>query len=74
MEDTIDEIYECLKDYPDLIQQYKFYNCLIISSDEIYTHYDEAQRKYKNNLRNIEIYYCAQIIYTIKIKRIHYLI
>ena len=58
------KIYELLKDYPELQTQYLFYNCFIISSEQLMSNYEECQKKFKDNLKDVEIYCTPQYIYT----------
>ena len=51
------KIYDSLKDYPELEAQYLFYNCFIISSNKLMPIYEKWNKKFGDNLKNIEIYY-----------------
>ena len=60
------DIQEFLKDYPLLKMQYLFFNCFIISSDDIMSIYKRAKFNHFKNLNNIEIYYTPNYLYKIK--------
>ena len=55
--------YELMKDYPELQEQYLFYNCFIISSKEIMSLYEEVKIKYSKYIENIEVYYTPNYLY-----------
>ena len=61
-----DDIQKLLKDYPELENQYLFFNCFIISSNEIMNLYKQAQAKHIKKLNDIEIYYTPNYLYKIK--------
>ena len=57
------ELYESLKDYPELRLQYLFYNCFIISSEEMNQLYERAKSKQIKKFNDVEIYYSPDYLY-----------
>ena len=57
------ELYESLKDYPELRLQYLFYNCFIISSEEMNELYERAKSKQIKKFNDVEIYYSPDYLY-----------
>ena len=57
------DIKNILKEYAELEKQYLFFNCFVISSDEIKILYEKAKEKYNNYLKNIEIYYTPDYLF-----------
>ena len=57
------ELYESLKDYPELRLQYLFYNCFIISSEEMNELYENAKSKQIKKFNDVEIYYSPDYLY-----------
>ena len=57
------ELYESLKDYPELRLQYLFYNCFIISSEEMSELYERAKSKQIKKFNDVEIYYSPDYLY-----------
>ena len=57
------ELYESLKDFPRLRMQYLFYNCFIISSEEMNTLYEIAKGEKIKKLNDVEIYYSPDYLY-----------
>ena len=63
MEDKID-IKDFLNDYPELKIQYVFFNCFIISSNQIFSIYKRAKANQKDIFDNIEIYFTPNYLYS----------
>ena len=63
--DKID-IKEFLNDYSQLKKQYLFFDCFIISSDNIMYLYQKAKKKENINFKNVEIYYTPKYLFNIK--------
>ena len=63
--DKID-IKEFLNDYSQLKKQYLFFDCFIISSDNIMYLYQRAKKKENINFKNVEIYYTPKYLFNIK--------
>ena len=57
------ELYESLKDYPELRLQYLFYNCFIISSEEMNQLYERAKSKQIKKFNDVEIYYSPDYLF-----------
>ena len=60
------EILEFLKKYPELRLQYLFFNCFVISSKESMINYLIAKSEDKTNLKDIEIYYTPEYLYSLE--------
>ena len=58
------DIYESLSNFPELRLQYLFYNCFIISSDEMNNLYESAKSKQIEKFNDVEIYYSPKIYMT----------
>ena len=50
---------------PELLKQYIFLNCFVISSDRILTLYGIARIKQKNSTKKIEVYFTPEFLYKI---------
>jgi len=57
------DIYESLSNFPELRLQYLFYNCFIISSDEMNNLYESAKSKQIEKFNDVEIYYSPNYLY-----------
>lgn len=57
------DLYESLRNYPLLRLQYLFYNCFIISSDEINNLYESAKNEQIKKFNDVEIYYSPNYLY-----------
>ena len=57
------DLYESLRNYPLLRLQYLFYNCFIISSDEINNLYESAKNDQIKKFNDVEIYYSPNYLY-----------
>ena len=60
------ETLEFLKKYPELRLQYLFFNCFVISSKESMINYLIAKSEHKTNLKDIEIYYTPEYLYSLE--------